>query len=202
MTTPPDWPSGNHEWPPSTDQYHGPPTVPYQPLDDQLPEDRALAQMAIAEMAGLLRDIRVSVAANGGILAAITVGIALEATPAASALRVTPLGALTFAFGAGLALCWLTAAFLLIRASRPVLSRLSELRWVTGAPVDPRPGWLTLPPVGADPAEWTLNRAHLLLAAARLVRYRMQLADTWTYLTAGCFLAWTTCAILSTFSMR
>ncbi|HWG62684.1 MAG TPA: hypothetical protein VG253_13320, partial [Streptosporangiaceae bacterium] len=45
--------------------------------------------------------------------------------------------------------------------------------------------WVTLPPVGADPAVWTWNRAYLLLGAARLARYRMQFADTWTYFTGG-----------------
>jgi hypothetical protein len=55
---------------------------------------------------------------------------------------------------------------------------------------------VTLPPTGADPAEWTWSRAYLLLGAARRARYRMQFADTWTYFTAGCFLAWTAIGIL------
>jgi hypothetical protein len=55
---------------------------------------------------------------------------------------------------------------------------------------------VTLPPVRADPAEWTWNRAYLLLGAVRLARYRMRLADTGTYLAGGCFLAWTAIIIL------
>ncbi|MGH3295872.1 MAG: hypothetical protein ACRDP7_29145, partial [Trebonia sp.] len=105
-------------------------------------------------------------------------------------------GVINFGLLCGIVLCGLVAAFLLARASRPVLNALSELRWVTGAPLDPRPGWVTLPPVGADPGEWTWNRAYLLLGAARLARYRMQFADTWTYFTGGCFLAWTMLVIL------
>jgi hypothetical protein len=48
-----------------------------------------------------------------------------------------------------------------------------------------------MPPVGADVQEWTWERALLLLGAARLARSRIQLADTWTYVTAGYFLVWT-----------
>jgi hypothetical protein len=33
-------------------------------------------------------------------------------------------------------------------------------------------------------------RAHLLLGAARLARRRIQLADTWTYVTAAYFGVW------------
>jgi len=55
---------------------------------------------------------------------------------------------------------------------------------------------VTLPPVNADPAEWTWNRAYLLLGAARLARYRLQLADTWTHLAGGHFLARTVIIIL------
>ena len=78
-----------------------------------------------------------------------------------------------------------------------MLNALSELRGLTGAPLDPRPGWVTLPPTGADPADWTWSRAYLLLGAAYMARYRMQFADTWTYFTGGCFLAWTLVTVLS-----
>jgi hypothetical protein len=149
--------------------------------------------LVISEMSELLRDTRGSLISNGCVLSAITIGFALEAGPGARALRpdlagVAGLGALVG--------CWLAAGFLLARASRPVLRTVSELRWATGAPLDPRPRWVTLPPVRADPAEWTWNRAYLLLGAVRLARYRMRLADTWTYLAGGCFLAWTAIIIL------
>ncbi len=126
----------------------------------------------------------------------ITIGFALEAGLSARAPRPSLAGVINLGLLAGIVVCWLAAVFLVARAGRPVLSTLSELRWVTGAPLDPRPGWVTLPPVGADPAEWTWNRAYLLLGAARLARYRMQFADTWTYFTGGCFLAWTMIIIL------
>jgi len=70
------------------------------------------------------------------------------------------------------------------------------MRWKTGAPIDPRARWLTLPPTGADPQEWTWVRAHLLLGAARLARSRAQTADTWTYIVAAYFLVWTVVVLL------
>jgi hypothetical protein len=36
----------------------------------------------------------------------------------------------------------------------------------------------------------------LLLGAARLARYRMRYADTWTYTAGGCFLMWSALVIL------
>jgi hypothetical protein len=147
-------------------------------------------------MADLLRDTRGCLTADGCLLGGITIGIALEARLTTRALQPDLAGIVNVCLLSGVLACWLVAVFLLVRASRPALNRLSELRWVTGAPVDPRAGWLNLPPVGADPAQWTWNRAYLLLGAARLARQRMRFADTWTYL-AGCyFLAWTAIIIL------
>ena len=57
----------------------------------------------------------------------------------------------TSACSCAIVACWLAAVVLLAWASRPVLNRVSQLRWVTGAPLDPRPRWVTLPPVGAEP---------------------------------------------------
>jgi hypothetical protein len=37
---------------------------------------------------------------------------------------------------------------------------------------------------------------NLLLGAARIRRERVHLADTWTFITAGCFLAWTLAVLL------
>jgi hypothetical protein len=158
--------------------------------------DRAPAHVVISDMADLLRDTRASMMKDGCLLGAITIGFALEAGLSAGELRPSPAGVINLGLLAGIVVCWLAAVLLLAWAGRPVLSTLNELRWVTGAPLDPRPGWVTLPPVGADPAEWTWNRAYLLLGAARLARYRMLYADTWTYFTGGCFLAWTAITII------
>jgi hypothetical protein len=183
MTTSPTWPSRGAEAPP--------------PNDDHAARDSPVpAHLVIGEMASLLRDNRSEIITDACLLGAVIVGAAYEAGHWASGLRPGLAGlAGVVALGAML-LCWLAAAGTLIWAGRPVLNRLSELRWVTGAPLDPRAGWVTLPPVGADPADWTWNRAYLLLGAARLARCRLQYADTWTYLAGGCFLAWTAVVVL------
>lgn len=77
-----------------------------------------------------------------------------------------------------------------------VVNALNELRLRTLAPVDPRARWLSLPPVGTNSEEWTWIRAHLLVGAARLSRYRLEFADTWTYVTAAGFLVWTAFLLL------
>ena len=178
----------------------GRPSWPYRParghdlrgrvLSDQAQPDQGPAQEIIGEMAWLLRDTRSSMILGGSVLSAITVAIGLEAAFSGQAVRPGVVGAVNAGLLSGLLLCWLTAVIMLVLASRPVHNALSEMRWKTGAPVDPRAGWLTLPPTGADPAEWTWTRAHLLLGAARLARRRAQIADTWTYITAGYFGVW------------
>ena len=192
MTAPATWPTRKNEVTSAGDDDAGNQVPPGQALPDPEP-----AHAVIGEMADLLRDTRGSMVTDGCLLGAITIGLALDAglssrAPAQALVDVINLGLLS-----GIVICWLAAVFLLARASRPVLNAVSELRRVTGAPLDPRPGWVSLPPVGADPAEWTWNRALLLLGAARLARYRMRLADTWTYFTGGCLLAWTAIIILS-----
>ena len=192
MTVSAAWPSGKNQVKATYDIEQAEEQAPLgQPPPDEVP-----AHLVIGEMAGLLRDIRGSMVTDGCLLGAITVGSALEAGPSARALRqgltgVINVGLLEGVLLGGIVFCWLTAVFLLARASRPTLSALTELRWVTGAPLDSRPAWVTLPPTGADPAQWTWNRAYLLLGAARRARSRMQFADTWTYFAGGCFLAWT-----------
>jgi hypothetical protein len=191
MTAPATWPSGKNEKIAAYDreQADGPAPGP-------LPPDHEPAHLVIGEMADLLRDTRSAVVTDAGVLGAVAVGLAVESGLAVRALRPTLVGAIDLSLLGGIVLCWVVAVFLLVRASRPVINALSELRWVTGAPVDPRPGWVTLPPTGADPEEWSWNRAYLLLGAARRARLRIQFADTWTYFTGGCFLVWTMLIIL------
>jgi hypothetical protein len=191
MTASATWPTRKNEVIPTSDDYTGRQAPP-----GQAPPEHEVAHQVIREMADLLRDTRGSMTTDGCLLSAITIGFAMEAGLSARALRPSLAGLISLGLLVAIVFCWLVAVFLLARASRPVLNTVSELRWVTGAPLDPRPGWVTLPPVGADPAEWTWNRAYLLLGAARLARYRVQFADTWTYFTGGCFLAWTAIIIL------
>jgi hypothetical protein len=159
------------------------------------PPDRAGGQdpafLVIAEIAQLLRDTRDEILRAAGILGSVTIGMALEARFAARVLQPDIFRVFNVSFLAGLLGCLLTALALLTIANQPTVHALNQLRWKTGAPLDPRPHWVTLPPVGADPEQWTWARAHLLVGAARLARERAQRADTWTYFTAAWFLVWT-----------
>lgn len=158
---------------------------------DRIRPDPGSGRDAIAEMAGLLRDTGRSVLAAGGILSAITLGIALEVAFSGRVLRPGPAGIACGVLLCVMLCCWLRAVSLLALSGRPVLDALSELRWRTGAPLDPRPRWLTLPPADATPEEWSVMRAHMLLAAARLGSQRVQHTVTWALVTAACFAVWT-----------
>lgn len=180
-------------WPDRPAQGHGPRG---RDLRDRAQPDQGPAQEVIGEMAWLLRDTRSSMFLGGGVLSAITIAIGLEAAFSGRAIRPGVLGVVNAGLLSGLLLCWLTAVIMLAVANRPVQNALSEMRWKTGAPIDPRAGWLTLPPTGSDPREWTWARAHLLIGAARLARRRTQVADTWTYIAAAYFLLWTVVILL------
>ena len=147
-------------------------------------------------MAWLLRDTRSSMFLGGGVLSAITVAIGLEAAFSGHAIRSGVLGAVNAGLLCGLLLCWLTAVIMLAVANRPVHNALSEMRWKTGARIDPRARWLTMPPAGSDPGSGRGRGRTLLLGAARLARRRTQVADTWTYITAAYFLLWTVVILL------
>jgi hypothetical protein len=187
----PAWPSG-----PAEGYYQDDYAVQDQTAPNQVLSEQREAIGVITELAALLRDTRFNLSVSAGTLGAVTIGVALEAAFSARALRPGALGLVNFALLCGLLVCWLRAVLLLVTSGRPVVNALSELRWRTGAPVDTRAPWLTLPPVGTNPEEWTWVRAHLLVGAARLMRYRLQRADTWTYVTAGAFLVWTAFLLL------
>jgi hypothetical protein len=184
------WPSGPSGY------YQDEVAVQDQTAPNRLLSEQTEAMGVISELAILLRDTRFYLSISAGTLAAITIGVALEAAFSGWALRHGPLGIVNFALLCGLLACWARALLLLVTSGRPVVSTLSELRWRTGAPLDTRAPWLTLPPVGSNPEEWTHIRAHMIVGAARLTRHRLQRADTWTYVTAGAFLVWTAFLLL------
>jgi hypothetical protein len=146
-------------------------------------------------MAWLLRDTRGSMLLDGSVLSAITIGIAVEAAFSPSVLRPTAAGLACAGLLAGLIICWLRAGVLLLLAGRPVLDQLNDQRWRAGAPLDPRRvRWLTIAPAEKNADTWA--RVNLLLGAARIRRERIHLVDTWTFITAACFLAWTVTVLL------
>jgi hypothetical protein len=145
------------------------------------------AREVIAEMAWLLRDTRGSMLLSGSMLSAIAVGIGLEAAFSRSVLRPGAAGLACAVLLGAVVLCWLRAAALLLLAGRPVLGQLNDSRWRTGAPVDPRVRWLSLPPVEDGEAAWNWTQVNLLLGAARIRRERVHLADTWTFIAVAAF---------------
>ena len=181
--------------------------VPAEPMggrhsfgDDQLDADREApdrgpAQDVIVEMAGLLCDTRGSILQGGSVLSALTMGIALEAALSPSVLRPGLAGVVCVSLLGGLILCWLRAASLLLMASRPVLNQLNDHRWRTGGPLDPRVRWLTGSPADGETA-WDWAQVNLMLGAVRIRRERLELADTWAFITVACFLAWTVAILL------
>ena len=173
--------------------------------DDQLDADREApdrgpAQDVIVAMAGLLRDTRGSMLLGGSVLSALTIGIALEAafSPFVRHPGPGPLTGVVFVgLLGGVILCWLRAAALMLLANRPVLDQLNEHRWRTGAPLDPRVRWLSMPSVEDSEAAWDWARVNLMLGAARVRRERIHLAATWTFITVAGFLVWTVAVLLA-----
>lgn len=158
--------------------------------------DRGPAQDVIAEMAGLLRDTRGSMLLGGSVLSALTIGIALEAGLSPSVLHPTLISLVSVGLLGCVIVCWLRAAALLLLANRPVLDQLNEHRWRTGAPLDPRIRWLSIPTIEESEAAWDWARLNLMLGAARIRRERIHLADTWMFVTVAFFLAWTVTVLL------
>jgi hypothetical protein len=158
--------------------------------------DRGPVQNQIAEMAVLLGNTRGSMILGGSVLSALTIGIAVEAAFSPSVLRPGLAGVLTVSLLGCVILCWLRATALLLLASRAVLDQLNDHRWRTGAPLDPRVRWLSTPTVEDSEATWSWVHVNLMLGAARVRRERIQLAETWTFITVACFLLWTATVLL------
>ena len=162
---------------------------------DRETPDRGPAQNQIAEMAVLLGNTRGSMILGGSVLSALTFGIAVEAAFSPYVLRPGLAGMVTVGLLGCVIVCWLRATALLLLASRPVLDQLNDHRWRTGAPLDPRVRWLTGPSADGE-AAWDWAHVNLMLGAVRHRRERIQLADTWAFITVACFLAWTVTVLL------
>ena len=168
-----------------------------RPGTDREAPDRGPAQSQIAEMAVLLSNTRGSTILGGSVLSALTIGIAVEAAFSPSVLRPGLAGVASVSLLGCVIVCWLrAAALLLLLAGRPVLDQLNDHRWRTGAPLDPRVRWLSTPAAGDSQAAWSWAQVNMMLGAARVRRERIQLAETWTFITVACFLLWTAAVLL------
>jgi hypothetical protein len=163
---------------------------------DREAPDRGPAQNQIAELAVLLSNTRGSMILGGSVLSALTIGIALEAAFSPSVLRSGLAGVVAISLLGCVIVCWLRAASLVLLAGRPVLDQLNDHRWRTGAPLDPRVRWLSAPSTEDSGAAWSWARVNMMLGAARVRRERIELADTWTFITVACFLVWTAAVLL------
>jgi hypothetical protein len=191
-------------WPQITERAQlGVPAV----ADDRGPDDRGRgpggqdtgresAQELLAEMAALIRDTRPSLVVSGSVSAAVLIGLAAESV----LLPLTGRGAgLVAAVGlfVVVALCLLRTLTLIVLAGLPLAQSLSQHRVTSGAPLDPRAPWASIPEPGTDPGPWTWARAHLLLSQARFRADRIQAATSWALVTAAAFLAWTSVVLLA-----
>jgi hypothetical protein len=150
----------------------------------------------LAEMAALIRDTRPSLVVSGSVAAAVLAGLAIGSV----VLPLTgrgPGAVAALALFAAVALCLLRTLALIVLAGLPLAQSLSQLRVASGAPLDPRAPWASVPVPGTDPRSWTWARAHLLLSQARFRADRIQAATSWALVTAAVFLAWTSVVLLA-----
>jgi len=162
--------------------------------EDTRPQESA--QELLAEMAALIRDTRVSLSVSGAVAAAVLIGLATESV----VLPVTGRGAgrvAAVALFAVVALCLLRTLVLIVLAGLPLGQVLSQQRVTSGAPLDPRAPWASIPAPGADLRPWAWSRAHLLLSQARFRADRIQAATNWALVTAAAFLVSTAVVLLA-----
>jgi hypothetical protein len=153
-------------------------------------EDADSSLAAIGEMTSLLVDTRGCLWLSGGLLAAGALGLAL-AVATWPAPHVTGYARLCCLGLLPVMLSWVRAAILLVLAGRPVADVLSELRWRTGAPVDPSAPWVRWGTGGTARAQLGWDQARALISAAYLGRSRAQLAIGWAVVAVGGLCVWT-----------
>ena len=150
------------------------------------------AQHVLGEMAALLHDSRPGVLVGGAAAGAIAIGTAIEAAALPLISRTGPGVAVVGILFLILVLCLLRTMTLLVMSGLPLGRLLDEQRVRTGAPLDPRARWATIPAPGDVPGfPWGWDRAYLLLSQARFRAERIQAAMNWALVTTGAFLAFT-----------
>jgi hypothetical protein len=147
-------------------------------------------------MAALIRDTRPYLIVSSAVAAAVLIGLAVEAAtvpvggPGPGAVATGALFVLV-------ALCLLRTLTLIVLAGLPLGQALSQHRVTSGAPLDPRAPWASVPQLAAPGATWGWNRAYLLLSQARFRAERIQTATTWALITAATFLAFSAVLLLA-----
>ena len=167
-----------------------PVTRPQNQLTDQaLADDPAFGHLAalagVVTVAGSTRRLTHICA---GLLAAVLVGAATVTS--GLAFRGQPLAIGVAGLLMPVVLSWLAAATLLAVSESPMSRTLGQLRWTTGALVDPSAPWS---PLGAYPpadAEVTWDYVVALIAATRRQHARARLALSAAVVTAALFLIW------------
>lgn len=164
--------------------------------DEITSRDGENAQELVAEMAALIRDTRPYLVVSSAVAAAVLIGLAVEAAtvpvggPGPGAVAAGALFALV-------AFCLLRTLTLIVLAGLPLSQSLSRQRVTSGAPLDPRAPWASVPSPGTFAEPWGWTRAHLLLSQARFRAERIQSATTWALITTAAFLACTAVVLLA-----
>jgi hypothetical protein len=168
------------------------PQTPATTAPRDMPADEDEAQRVLGEMAALLHDSRPGALICGAAAGAIAIGTAIEAAALPLISRAGPGITVVAGLFLILVLCLLRTVTLLVMSGLPLCRLLDEQRVRTGAPLDPRARWATIPAPGDVPGpSWGWGRAYLLLSQARFRVERIQAALNWALVTTGAFLAFT-----------
>lgn len=161
-----------------------------QALADDPAYDRLAALAGVVTVTGGTRRLTHICA---GLLAAVLLGAATVTS--ALAFRGQPVAIGAAGLLLPVVLSWLAAAVLLAVSENPVSRTLGELRWSTGAPVDPSVPWS---PLGAHPpadAEVTWDYVVAVIGAATRQHARARLALFAAVVTTALFMLWMALAL-------
>lgn len=159
--------------------------------------DRSPADETLREMAELLRDSRPGMLVSGVTVAAVTVGVVVEAVAVPVNLHAGVGTVVCLGLLAVLALSVVRTAALMLLAGRPLMNQLGELRRQTGAPVDPTVPWTPVRSLPLPPRSAVWDRAQAVLAAAHFRNARMHLALGWATVAMIGFCAWSLALLIT-----
>jgi hypothetical protein len=149
------------------------------------------ANETIRAMTELLREGRPAMVVNGVAVAAVTVGVSVEATVRPMSLHAGLRSAVYVALLVVLAACVVRAVALMISASRRLMDELGELRRQIGAPIDPGVPWTPVKTLVPTSPALRQKRMEAVLAAAHYRNARIHQALGWAAMAVICFFAWT-----------